>query len=260
MWCETIPSFYMLKDPMIFQPLLQFQTLPSWLLSCSTVTSGMFRESLATSVVFLGFSAKTKNWVQALNLKLRNGNAAICMCLFVSIFMHSWIRSFVRACMHSLIYSFISFHFVSCRFIFCFSFFDSCIYLFMHLSNLSMYSFLMYVQYSFIFCLFISTCRYLLSYLHTDQDAMHNGPAGDCQEGSFSISVFHNMFNAKKQEPTNVNHLHSSKPPNTKLYRPPLRREPKHGRKTWFLDVPVGDTRKLRCCLKAEYIPPNGHF
>ena len=118
----------------------------------------------------------------------------------------------------------------------------------------------MYVQYSFIFCLFISTCRYLLSYLHTDQDAMHNGPAGDCQEGSFSISVFHNMFNAKKQEPTNVNHLHSSKPPNTKLYRPPLRREPKHGRKTWFLDVPVGDTRKLRCCLKAEYIPPNGHF
>lgn len=259
MWCETIPSFYMLKDPMIFQPLLQFQALPSWLLSCSTVTSGMFRESLATSVVFLGFSAKTKKLGAGLELE----TAQCCnMYVFVCIYIHAFMDSFVRSCMHAfthLFIHFISFCFVSLYFFVFHYLIHVCTYLCIYLIYLCIH-FLMYVQYSFIFCLFISTCRYLLSYLHTDQDAMHNGPAGDCQEGSFSISVFHNMFNAKKQEPTNVNHLHSSKPPNTKLYRPPLRREPKHGRKTWFLDVPVGDTRKLRCCLKAEYIPPNGHF
>ena len=259
MWCETIPSFYMLKDPMIFQPLLQFQALPSWLLSCSTVTSGMFRESLATSVVFLGFSAKTKKLGAGLELE----TAQCCnMYVFVCIYIHAFMDSFVRSCMHAFTHLFI--HFISFCFVSLYFFvFHYLIHVFTYLCIYLIYlciHFLMYVQYSFIFCLFISTCRYLLSYLHTDQDAMHNGPAGDCQEGSFSISVFHNMFNAKKQEPTNVNHLHSSKPPNTKLYRPPLRREPKHGRKTWFLDVPVGDTRKLRCCLKAEYIPPNGHF
>ena len=143
MWCETIPSFYMLKDPMIFQPLLQFQTLPSWLLSCSTVTSGMFRESLATSVVFLGFSAKTKKLGAGLELETAQWqccNMYVFVCIYIHAFMDSFVRSFVHACIHSFTHSF---HFILFRvaLFFCFSFFDSCIYLFMHLSNLTMYSF-----------------------------------------------------------------------------------------------------------------------
>lgn len=146
MWCETIPNFYMLKDPMIFQPLLEFQALPSWLLSCSTVTSGMFRESLATSVVFLGFSAKTKNWVQALNLKLRNAAiwcnmyVFVCVCLYLFSCIHGFVRSFVHAFTHLFIH-FISFCFVSLYFVFFIIWFMYLLIYAFTVSNLSMYSF-----------------------------------------------------------------------------------------------------------------------